>query len=87
MVTPVSPTRSLAPGGSFIWPNTITVLSMTPDSFISSQRSFPSRVRSPTPEKTENPPCSVAMLRINSWRMTVFPRPAPPKRPIFPPFA
>ena len=30
---------------------------MTPDSFISIQRSFPSRVRSPTPEKTETPPC------------------------------
>ncbi len=66
IVTPVSATRRRAPGGSFICPNTITVLSMTPDSFISSQRSFPSRVRSPTPEKTEKPPCSVAMFRISS---------------------
>jgi hypothetical protein len=32
MVTPVRPTRRRAPGGSFIWPKTITVLSMTPDS-------------------------------------------------------
>jgi hypothetical protein len=36
-----------APGGSFIWPKTSIVLSMTPDSFISSQRSLPSRERSP----------------------------------------
>src|SRR3972149_137363 len=28
----------------------------TPDSFISSHRSFPSRVRSPTPANTEMPP-------------------------------
>ena len=35
MVTPVSPTRRRAPGGSFIWPNTITVFAMTPDSVIS----------------------------------------------------
>jgi len=35
MVTPVSPTRRRAPGGSFIWPNTITVLAMTPDWFMS----------------------------------------------------
>ena len=28
-------------------------MSITPDSFISIQRSFPSRVRSPTPAKTE----------------------------------
>ena len=54
-------TRSRAPGGSFIWPNTITVFSMTllasaalPTfvSCISSQRSLPSRVRSPTPANT-----------------------------------
>ena len=30
---------------------------MTPDSVISSQRSLPSRVRSPTPANTETPPC------------------------------
>jgi hypothetical protein len=55
-------TRIRAPGGSFIWPKTIAVLSMTDlasasalvfVSCISSQRSFPSRVRSPTPAKTE----------------------------------
>src|SRR5438105_4786755 len=40
-----------APGGSFICPNTSIVLSSTPDSFISSQRSLPSRERSPTPQK------------------------------------
>ena len=49
MVRPASATRRRAPGGSFIWPKTSAVLSMTPDSFISSQRSLPSRVRSPTP--------------------------------------
>ena len=53
MVTPVSPTRRRAPGGSFIWPKTITVLLMTPDSRISCQRSLPSRLRSPTPANTE----------------------------------
>src|SRR3954471_11550439 len=50
MVKPDSATRMRAPGGSFIWPNTSTVLSRTPDSFISSQRSLPSRERSPTPQ-------------------------------------
>ena len=87
IVRPVSATRRRAPGGSFIWPNTSAALSMTPDSFISSQRSLPSRVRSPTPQNTEKPPCSVAMLRISSWMSTVLPTPAPPKRPILPPLA
>jgi hypothetical protein len=50
-VTPERATRRREPGGSFIWPNTIAVLSMTcaffPEasvklaSFISSQRSLP----------------------------------------------
>ena len=53
MVRPVRPTRILAPGGSFICPYTRAVLSITPDSFISFQRSLPSRVRSPTPANTE----------------------------------
>src|SRR5207302_3615847 len=35
MVRPVSATRRRAPGGSFIWPKTIDILSMTPDSLIS----------------------------------------------------
>jgi hypothetical protein len=54
------PTRRRAPGGSFIWPKTMHVWSITLrpvwpifDFCISSQRSFPSRVRSPTPAKTE----------------------------------
>ena len=34
-------------------PKTRAVLLMTPDSFISFQRSLPSRLRSPTPAKTE----------------------------------
>ena len=46
---------------------------------------MPSRVRSPTPEKTETPPCCFAMLLISSWISTVLPTPAPPKRPILPP--
>src|SRR5919199_2685589 len=87
MVRPVSATRMRAPGGSFIWPNTSIVLSRTPDSFISSQRSLPSRERSPTPQNAERPPCSCAMLWISSWMSTVLPTPAPPKRPTFPPFA
>ena len=52
---------------------------------ISSRRSLPSRVRSPTPEKTETPPCSRARFAISSWISTVLPTPAPPKRPILPP--
>ena len=40
---------------------------MTPDSSISSQRSLPSRVRSPTPANTETPPCCIATLWISSW--------------------
>src|SRR5438034_729907 len=79
-VRPVSPTRARAPGGSFICPKTSAVLSMTPDSFISSQSELPSRVRSPTPAKTENPLCSVAIFRINSMTMTVLPTPAPPNK-------
>ena len=53
MVRPDRATRRRAPGGSFIWPNTRAVFSITPDSVISSQRSLPSRVRSPTPQNTE----------------------------------
>ena len=59
----------------------------TPDSFISRYRSFPSRVRSPTPQKTDRPPCPMATLWISSWMMTVLPTPAPPNSPIFPPLA
>ena len=76
-----------APGGSFIWPNTSIVLSSTPDSFISSQRSLPSRERSPTPQNADRPSCSAAMARISSWISTVLPTPAPPNRPTLPPFA
>ena len=59
---------------------------MMPDSLNSSQRSFPSRVRSPTPAKTEIPPWCFAMLWMSSWMSTVLPTPAPPKRPVLPPF-
>ena len=76
-----------APGGSFIWPKTSIVFSMTPDSFISSQRSLPSRERSPTPQNADRPPCSWARLLMSSWMSTVLPTPAPPNRPILPPFA
>jgi F-type H+-transporting ATPase subunit beta len=38
---------------------------ITPDSFISSYKSLPSRVRSPTPPKTDTPPCAFAMLLVN----------------------
>ena len=62
----VSATLILAPGGSFICPNTSAVFSSTPDSFISDHKSLPSLERSPTPVKMEYPPCSVAILRINS---------------------
>src|SRR5207247_4704715 len=53
IVRPVRPTRRRAPGGSFIWPKTIDILSMTPDSLISPRSCVPSRERSPTPQKTE----------------------------------
>jgi hypothetical protein len=53
IVNPESPTRRRAPGGSFICPKTSAVFSITFDSVISSQRSLPSRERSPTPAKTE----------------------------------
>ena len=59
---------------------------MMPDSLNSSQRSFPSRVRSPTPAKTEMPPWCFAMLWMSSWMSTVLPTPAPPKSPVLPPF-
>ena len=37
-----------------------------PDSNISLSKSFPSRVLSPTPAKTDKPPCPFAILLINS---------------------
>ena len=58
---------------------------LTP-SIISLYRSLPSRVRSPTPAKTEKPPWPLATLLISSMISTVFPTPAPPNRPILPPF-
>ena len=78
MVRPVSPTRARTPGGSFIWPKTSVAFLSTPEACISCHRSLPSRERSPTPAKTEKPSCAVAMLRMSSWMMTVFPTPAPP---------
>jgi len=85
MVRPLSATRARAPGGSFIWPKTSEVWGRTPESCISRYMSLPSRVRSPTPAKTERPLCSWAMFRISSWTMTVLPVPAPPKSPILEP--
>ena len=87
IVRPDSATRMRAPGGSFIWPNTSIVLSSTPDSVISCQSSLPSRVRSPTPQNADRPPCCLAMLLISSMMITVLPTPAPPNRPTLPPFA
>ena len=51
IVSAESPTRRRAPGGSFICPYTSATRSSTPDSSISSSRSLPSRVRSPTPRE------------------------------------
>ena len=72
IVNAVKPTRIRAPGGSFIWPYTNATLDslklfalITPDSFISSYKSFPSRVRSPTPPNTDTPPCALAILLVN----------------------
>ena len=86
------PTRILAPGGSFIWPKQSATLDclrssalITPDSLNSSYKSFPSRVLSPTPPKTDTPPCSFAILFMSSWIKTVLPTPAPPNNPTFPP--
>src|SRR5690625_122327 len=58
---------------------------MTPDSVISSIRSQPSRVRSPTPANTETPSWLFATRQILSWISTVLPTPAPPNRPSLPP--
>mmetsp|Transcript_7769 Transcript_7769/g.19833 ORF Transcript_7769/g.19833 Transcript_7769/m.19833 type:complete len:236 (+) Transcript_7769:903-1610(+) len=89
-VSAVSATRARAPGGSFIWPYTSEAFDspsslITPECIISWYRSLPSRVRSPTPPKTEKPPCALAMLLMSSMITTVLPTPAPPKRPILPP--
>src|SRR5689334_18548776 len=81
-----SATRSRVPGGSSIWPNTSAVCPMTPASAISTIRSLPSRVRSPTPANTDTPPWSLATRAIISWMRTVLPTPAPPNRPILPPW-
>ena len=85
MVTPAKAIRRRTPGGSSIWPKTNAALSRTPDSSISRNRSVPSLVLSPTPAKTETPPCCVATRLIISVMRTVFPTPAPPNRPILPP--
>ena len=85
IVSADSATRSRTPGGSSIWPKTSAVFSITPDSVISRKRSLPSRVRSPTPAKTDTPPCCSAWRRIISWMITVLPTPAPPNMPILPP--
>ena len=47
---------------------------------------MPSRVRSPTPQKTDLPPWPFCTLLMSSMMTTVLPTPAPPKRPILPPF-
>ena len=85
IVSADSATRSRVPGGSSIWPNTIAVSLRTSASAISTHRSLPSRVRSPTPANTEVPPKLRATRRIISWMSTVLPTPAPPNRPILPP--
>ena len=85
MVRADSATRRRVPGGSSIWPKTSAVSLRTSASSISSQRSLPSRVRSPTPANTEVPPKLRATRRIISWMRTVLPTPAPPNRPILPP--
>ncbi len=85
MVSAESATRNRVPGGSSIWPNTSAVCGSTLDSPISRMRSLPSRVRSPTPAKTEVPPKLRATRMIISWMSTVLPTPAPPNRPILPP--
>ena len=80
----VSPIHKPAPKYDEL--ETKAVFLITPDSVISPYRSLPSLVLSPTPENTEIPPCCLAMLLINSWIRTVLPTPAPPNRPILPPF-
>ena len=79
-------TRRRVPGGSSIWPKTSAVCPRTPASSISTMRSLPSRVRSPTPANTDTPPWSRATRAIISWMRTVLPTPAPPNRPILPPW-
>ena len=56
-----------------------------PASIISLSKSFPSLVLSPTPANTDRPEYAFAILLINSCINTVFPTPAPPNNPIFPP--
>ena len=85
MVRADRPTRRRTPGGSSICPNTRVAFLMTPERVMSSQRSLPSRVRSPTPANTDTPPCWVATRWIISWMTTVLPTPAPPNMPILPP--
>ena len=51
--SPASATRMRDPGGSFICPKARDVRVMTPLSRMSAIKSVPSRLRSPTPAKTE----------------------------------
>ena len=75
-----------APGTSFIWAKINAVLSRNLSSWASFQSSWPSRVLSPIPVKTESPEWFLINEFISSWTTTVLPTPAPPRRPTFPPF-
>ena len=55
MVSAACPTRKRAPGGSFIWPKTSTVLSRTPAARMSRYSSSASRQRSPMPQNSVTP--------------------------------
>ena len=77
--------RKRTPGDSSIWPKTISVRGITPASCMSCQSSWPSRIRSPTPAKTDTPRCRCTMACMNSMIRTVLPTPAPPNRPVLPP--
>ena len=61
-VTPVSGVRKRTPGDSHICPKTSTVCGRIPVRSISFQSSCPSRMRSPTPQKTEIPAWTFATL-------------------------
>ncbi len=85
MVRAACPTRKRAPGGSFIWPKTMMVLSRTPASAMARYSSSPSRHLSPMPQKMLMPCCRPTVLWISSVISTVFPTPAPPNNPPLPP--
>ena len=86
MVRPDRPTRSRAPGGSFICP--YTSATELEDARLLELEVEIVAFAGPLAHAAEDRPAAVALLHVVDELLmtTVLPTPAPPKRPILPPF-